>query len=63
LSAQGKNTTSPRQVFWVGVFWLVISIPLAVILSGFAIIVFALGLIFMLAGYMGNHKNKAKEPS
>jgi multisubunit Na+/H+ antiporter MnhC subunit len=63
LSAQNKNTTSPRQMFLIGVFWLIISIPLAVILSGFAIIVFALGLIFMLAGYMGNHKHKANEPS
>jgi len=60
LQAPKKNSTSPRQVFLIGVFWLIISIPLAVVLRLFAGIVFLLGLIFMFAGYVGNQERKKK---
>ncbi len=41
-------------------FWLIISIPLAVVLQLIAGIVFLLGLIFMFAGYVGNKNMKKK---
>jgi hypothetical protein len=64
LSAPRKNPTTPRQIFLTGLFWLIISIPLAVVLRLFAGIVFLLGLIFVYAGYVGNQnmkKNLRKE--
>ena len=60
MQAPKKNSTSPRQIFLIGLFWLIISIPIAVVLQLFAGIVFLLGLIFMFAGYVGN-KNMKKE--
>ncbi len=60
VQAPKKNSTSPRQIFLIGLFWLIISIPVAVVLGLFAGIVFLLGLIFMFAGYVGNKNMKKK---
>jgi|SRR5437667_1864932 len=64
LSAPRKNSTSPMQIFLIGIFMFIIAIPLAatgiVALSAVGGFLFLVSLILMLAGYVGNQDRKKK---